>query len=113
MEPIDKMINDHWDYTWGLIRAAMVSTCERDEALINAQYELCEGLYKGAWIHGVKHERERVAEKRKRINLKELKFEGFGKIPRLNRDCTITEKVDGTEGHNANCDNQGFVKWGV
>ena len=23
-------------------------------------------------------------------------FESFGKIPRLNRDCTITEKLNGT-----------------
>lgn len=26
----------------------------------------------------------------------ETKFEGFGKIPRLSRDCIITEKIDGT-----------------
>ena len=26
----------------------------------------------------------------------EIKFEGFGKIPRLSRDCVITEKIDGT-----------------
>lgn len=25
-----------------------------------------------------------------------MEFEGFAKIPRLNRDCTITEKIDGT-----------------
>ncbi len=25
-----------------------------------------------------------------------IEFEGFAKIPRLNRDCTITEKIDGT-----------------
>ena len=28
--------------------------------------------------------------------MNEEDFEGFGKIPRLNRDCTITEKIDGT-----------------
>ena len=68
---------------------------------------------------------------------KELTFEGFGKIPRLNRDCTITEKIDGTnaqlvfdaeggllvgsrrrvifpngtKGQPKGCDNYGFALW--
>jgi len=67
----------------------------------------------------------------------ELEFEKFGKIPRLNKDCTITEKIDGTnaqiyfdeegnflvgsrkreifpngtEGKEKSCDNAGFAKW--
>jgi hypothetical protein len=28
-----------------------------------------------------------------------LEFDGFGKIARLNRDCTITEKIDGTNAN--------------
>ena len=66
-----------------------------------------------------------------------LEFEKFGKIPRLNKDCTITEKIDGTnaqiafdedgnflvgsrkreifpngtEGKEKNCDNAGFARW--
>ena len=28
--------------------------------------------------------------------MEELKFEKFSKIPRLNKTCTITEKIDGT-----------------
>lgn len=27
-----------------------------------------------------------------------MEFEAFGKIPRLSRECTITEKIDGTNG---------------
>ena len=30
--------------------------------------------------------------------MSELEFKGFGKIPRLNRDIVITEKIDGTNG---------------
>jgi len=67
----------------------------------------------------------------------ELKFEEFAKISRLKRDCTITEKIDGTnaqllfdadgnmltgsrkreifpegtEGKPKGCDNYGFSRW--
>lgn len=67
----------------------------------------------------------------------ELIFEKFNKIGRLNKDCTITEKIDGTnaqilfaedgsflvgsrnkeiwpngtEGKEKNCDNAGFAAW--
>lgn len=67
----------------------------------------------------------------------ELEFEKFGKIGRLNKTCTITEKIDGTnaqiffdefgnflvgsrkreifpngtEGKPKGCDNHGFAQW--
>lgn len=47
-----------------------------------------------------------------------IQFEEFKKIPRLNRDCTITEKIDGTNGQiviqpsilGADTDNQPLTK---
>jgi hypothetical protein len=69
--------------------------------------------------------------------MSKLEFKKFGSIKRLNRDCTITEKVDGTNGliafanngdilvgsrkreifpegtlgQDKGCDNFGFAKW--
>lgn len=61
--------------------------------------------------------------------MEEVEFRGFPKIPRLNRDMVITEKIDGTNGcvvvtedggvlaqsknrfATTQQDNQGFAKW--
>ena len=77
------------------------------------------------------------AHLKKETTMSELKFEPFEKIGRLNRNCVISEKIDGTnaqiqfaadgdmlvgsrkrqiwpegtEGKNKGCDNAGFAGW--
>lgn len=59
-----EMINSHCDYTRNLIRVTskIVDAGSRDDYdfFLEALEEFFSFVYKSAWIHGVKHERERI-----------------------------------------------------
>lgn len=60
-EEIDKLISDHWfGYTEQLIELLGA-----DKRTIN----LCEFIFRSAWNHGVKHEREAIAEEMRKVKL--------------------------------------------
>ena len=58
VSPLDKLINDHWQYNYDLLYLAMPRDIEewgREEIL-----DLVEFVYKAAWKHGRKHTLEEL-----------------------------------------------------